>query len=259
MLEFSLEAEKEYFIFGKSLETPFGTIRFYSYKEYQERMKELSIISFSMLKFYYLFRSFLIEQKAPRSDRKALMSLKEMDLYDFLRTSYLQGDKGYLEAYMTVFSDLITNENDVDFTDPEVYFKYMDHEQFYELREIVMTMNLLKEEKMSPNPRVQEFLEKSKRFKNKGKVAPNTETIFSSIFIESGVPYSELLKMTAYQILATYSRIHAHKDFEISSLFATVSGEVEISPWDRNSTFFDEEEVGLDLAKVKQDYNKALS
>lgn len=259
MLEnFSIKDEQEFFIFGEPIDTPYGEIRFYSFKEYQKRSRELAIVSFSTLKIYYLLVEFLKKHKAKKSDLKELRTMKKMDLYDFIRMSYLQGDRSYLEAYMTVFDELITNENIKDFKNPDIYFEHMAHEQFYELRDIIMRMNILKEEKMAHDEKVQEYLDKSKRFKNQGKEAPTTETILSSIFVNTGVEYSKLTQMTAYQVMSTYTRIHALKDFEISSLFATVSGEVTLEAWDRNNDFFKEEEFGLDLSAMKKNFEEML-
>lgn len=260
---------EDLFIFGEPLETFYGTFRFYDYKEYNQRIQDLSLMSFSILKFYYMYRENLIEQKASKADLVALMDLKEVDLFDFLRDDHLRKKQygelsgvridSYLDSYKRVFNDLITNDNIPSFLDDEIYFGSetrmpMEAEDFYNMREIAMRMNLVKEEQMSPSPRVQKFLDKSKAMKNKNSEAPNTTTIMTSIFLHTGTPYHELYKMTAYQIISTYTRIHALKDFDISSLFATVSPDVTISRWDKNNDLLKEEEVGLDLSKAKKNF-----
>lgn len=260
---------EDLFIFGEPLETFYGTFRFYDYREYNQRIQDLSLMSFSILKFYYMYRENLIEQKASKADLVALMDLKEVDLFDFLRDDHLRRKQyselsgmptnSYLDSYKRVFNDLITNDNIPSFLDDEIYFggenrMPMEAEDFYNMREIAMRMNLVKEEQMSPSPRVQKFLDKSKAMKNKNSEAPNTTTIMTSIFLHTGTPYHELYKMTAYQIISTYTRIHALKDFDISSLFATVSPDVTISRWDKNNDLLKEEEVGLDLSKAKKNF-----
>lgn len=260
---------EDLFIFGEPVETFYGTFRFYDYREYNQRIQDLSLMSFSILKFYYMYRENLIEQKASKADLVALMDLKEVDLFDFLRDDHLRKKQygelsgvridSYLDSYKRVFNDLITNDNIPSFLDDEIYFGSetrmpMEAEDFYNMREIAMRMNLVKEEQMSPSPRVQKFLDKSKAMKNKNSEAPNTTTIMTSIFLHTGTPYHELYKMTAYQIISTYTRIHALKDFDISSLFATVSPDVTISRWDKNNDLLKEEEVGLDLSKAKKNF-----
>lgn len=264
---------EDLFIFGEPVETFYGTFKFLDYKEYNQSIIDLSIISFSMLKFYYMYRENLIEQKASKKDLVDLMGLKEVELYDFLREDYVRKKEyqqntgiqtdAYLESYMRVFNKMITNINIPDFSDPVVYFgsetkQPMSLEDFYNIRNTVMRMNLVKEEQMSPSPRVQKYLDKSKAMKAKNSEPPNTTTIMTSIFLHTGTPYAELNKMTAYQIVSTYARIHSIKDFEISALFATVSPDVKISRWDINNDLLKEEEVGLDLSKAQKNFENMM-
>lgn len=264
---------EDLFIFGEPVETFYGTFKFLDYKEYNQSVIDLSVISFSMLKFYYMYRENLIEQKASKKDLVDLMGLKEVELYDFLREDYVRKKEyqqntgiqtdAYLESYMRVFNKMITNINIPDFNDPAVYFgsetkQPMSLEDFYNIRNTVMRMNLVKEEQMSPSPRVQKYLDKSKAMKSKNSEPPNTTTIMTSIFLHTGTSYAELNKMTAYQIVSTYARIHSIKDFEISALFATVSPDVKISRWDINNDLLKEEEVGLDLSKAQKNFENMM-
>lgn len=264
---------EDLFIFGEPLETFYGTFRFYDYKEYNQRIQDLSLMSFSTLKFYYMYRANLIEQKASQADLIALMDLKEVDLFDFLRDDHLRRKQyselsgmptnSYLDSYKRVFNDLITNDNIPSFLDDEIYFGSetrmpMEAEDFYNMRDIAMRMNLVKEEKMAWSPKVQDYWDKAKELKNKNSEPPNTTTIMTSIFLHTGTPYHELYKMTAYQIISTYTRIHSLKDFEISSLFATVSPDVTISRWDKNNDLLKEEEVGHEFNAMKQNLESMM-
>lgn len=228
MLKLRTEISDEELIFGEPIKTIYGTIRFYSYKEYVKRLSELSLISFSTLKFYYLFRSQLLEAKAPKSDLIELMKMKEIPLFD-----YVKMNPQVLEAYATVFGELIEHEN-INYRHLDLYYE-MEEEDFLRIRSIIMKMNMLQEEKMSPSPRVQDRIDKGKELKaRENGEAPTTESILTSIFVATGIPFPQLINMTAYQLLAVFKRIHSFKNFDVSVLMATVAPDVEIPRWDEN-------------------------
>lgn len=237
---------EEAMILGNPIVTPFGKIRFYNYQEYVSNIEELTMMSFSILKFYYLYRAHMKELGASQKELVELKKMQEIELFDFVLAN-----KEVLAAYIKVINDLVEPNEVYDFSQAETFFK-MDANDFYMLRQIILHMNLLKEEKLSPSPRVQDQLDKGKAFRAKGKDAPNTDTILSSIFVATGVPYQELSKMTAYQIISTYHRIHAFSDFMISSLFATVSPDVELMSWDINSEVMKDEEHGMSQDEFNQ-------
>lgn len=226
-------------ILGKPIETQFGQIRFYSYQEYINNIEHLTLISFSVLKFYYTYRTQLKEMGASQEELVELKKMQEIELFDFVMSN-----PEVLHAYLKVINDVVTPNEAYDFSQAELISR-MDINDFYTLREIIMQMNLLKEEKMSPSPRVQDQLDKGKAFRMKDKEAPNTDTILSSIFVATGTPYHELSEMTAYQIISTYHRVHAFSDFMLSALFATVSADVKLLPWDSNSEIMKEEKQGM--------------
>lgn len=225
---FTDEISDEELIFGEPIETIYGTIRFYSYKEYVKRLTDLSLISFSTLKFYYIIRSQLLEANAPKSDLIDLMGMKEIPLFDYVRMN-----PQVLEAYARVFGELISHEN-INYRHLDLYYE-MEEEDFLNIRSIIMKMNMLQEERMSPSPRVQDRIDRGKKLKmRENGDAPTTESILTSIFVETGIPFPQLLEMTAYQLLAVFKRIHSFKNFDVSVLMATVAPDVEIQRWDEN-------------------------
>ena len=219
--------DEELLIFGDSIETEYGTFRFYGYHEYLKRMEYLTMMSFSMLKFYYTFRSQMKEAKASREELITLKEIRYEELFDFIR-----GQREVLFSYLTVFGELIDHPT-VDYGDPEIFMN-LESDDFYRMRQLILRMHLLKEERLSPSIAVQDQLDKGKKFRSAGQESPNTDAIISSIVVATGMTYEQIRNMTAYQVLVTYSRIHSFKDNELTTLFATVSPDMEISRWDKN-------------------------
>lgn len=224
-------------IFGQPIETYYGRARFYTYTEFLERQIELNYISTTILGFYYAIRRELIKQKATKEDLIELKKMQEVELFDFVRiTPFI------LEAYKKIFHEVfeLPEEEQGKYLDTDFYIT-MDKEDFYNMRDIVMRINLLKEEVMSPSPRVQDRFDREKeRKRREAGEGATIETVLSTLTLFTGKDYQELGEMTAYQILNTYQRVHAFGEFFITTLFKTAGAEVDIAMWDKNHTMLEE-------------------
>lgn len=224
-------------IFGQPIETYYGKARFYTYTEFLERQVELNYISMSVLGYYYAIRRELINQGASKQELIELKEMQKIELFDFIRITPF-----VLEAYKKVFHEVfeLPEEEQGKYLDTDFYIT-MDKEDFYNMRDIVMRINLLKEEVMSPSPRVQDRFDREKeRKRREAGEGATIETVLSTLTLFTGKDYQELGEMTAYQILNTYQRVHAFGEFFITTLFKTAGAEVDIAMWDKNHTMLEE-------------------
>ena len=173
--------DKELMILGEPIWTSYGTFHFLSYREYIEYAEDLSVISLTLLHYYYMYRDILIKENAPRKSLIALMDMKEIKLFDFIRDPM---NYNLLESYTRVFGKMLKHDT-IDYSDPKVYYA-MEEEDFLTIRKNILTMNLIKEEKLSPSPKVQRHFDMAKKRERETSSAPNTEAILTSLHVEIG-------------------------------------------------------------------------
>jgi len=60
--------------------------------------------------------------------------------------------------------------------------------------------------------------------------------------------------MTVLQIYSTYYRIGAMKSYDTTTLFATVSGDVQIDQWNRNIDLFEKQTAGMKASEFNKNF-----
>jgi hypothetical protein len=98
-------------------------------------------------------------------------------------------------------------------------------QNYEQVREIIMKQNLMFEQKVYKNKLVQEWANKvlESRAKNSAKIS--IEDIITTVSVYKGKSYDELMNYTIYQLYADFYRIRKMKQYDTSTLFATVSTE----------------------------------
>lgn len=241
----TLDHVKDLLIFGEPIETFYGTFRFYSYKEYIENLSSLAVIKTTSLGFYYAVRSDMKKNNATLAELQELKKTQDITLFEHVKSR-----PEIAQHYTKVFDDVLKSDLFDSFS-YEVIVQ-LKEEDFLNMRNIVLNMNMLKEEKMSPSPTVQDRLDKDREFKSKNSSSPNTETMFSALFVYTGKSYNELRELTAYQVISTYYRIHAINNFNTSVIFASVGAEIDWKSWDENNTIMDEQIEGMSGAEFNK-------
>ena len=94
-----------------------------------------------------------------------------------------------------------------------------------ELRTIIMKQNLIFEPKVYKDPLVQEWANKVLESRSKNSVKITIEDFITTVKNFGGLTYEQLMEQTIYQLYADFYRIGKFKQFEQTSLFATVSME----------------------------------
>jgi len=135
----------------------------------------------------------------------------------------------------------------------EDVFDKVNEDNFEFIRQLIMNMNCIKEEKQNPNSEIQKWIEKSKKFNENMAGKLDFQDIVSSVVVYMGVSYDVVNEMTLYQLYMTFRRINAFKDYDTTTLFATVSTEkMNIESWCKCIDLFENnDDEGMSRSKYE--------
>lgn len=223
--------ERDFYIFGEPIETKLGQVRFLTYREYLLNISELSLMTQNVLHMYYQYL-----KKVDKDNTEALDYLEEFKKLSLFQI--VHGEEFMYDTYMKIFQMLVVpysedgNEHEMIMNSEDLFMQY---------RKLVMDMNLLSEEAVSPNPEIQKGLEMSRETKQLGKDKTTFTDIVSSIVAGTANSFKDVCSMTVYQVYSTYYRMGAIFDYQTSTLFATVSEKVNIESWGRHLDLYEKE------------------
>lgn len=234
--------ERDFYIFGEPIETKLGYVRFLTYKEYLLNISELSLMTQNVLHKYYQYI-----KKVDKDNTELLDYLEEFKKLSLFQI--VHNEEVMYETYEKIFKMLIIPYSE-DGNELEMVMNSED--MFMQYRKLVMDMNLLSEETVSPNPEIQKGLEMSRETKQLGKDKTTFTDIVSSIVAGTANSFNDVCNMTVYQVYSTYYRMGAIFDYQTSTLFATVSEKVKVESWGRHLDLYERESHTI---KAK-DFNK---
>lgn len=215
----------EFYILGLPIETEIGLVDFIKVKEYPDYYQELYL--FSMSKEELIYR--LNEVNKNGSLNELIELIKPLSLFQI---STILPD--LTNAYYKIFTRVFNSEDSLS---------KINESNFDYYRKLIMRMNVLKEEKINPNPEIQRAIERSKRLKNAEGDRITFADIVSSVVGYNGLSYKDINEFTLYQLYMTYYRIANIKNYDTSTLFATVSAEkINIESWSKHIDLFEEEQ-----------------
>lgn len=101
---------------------------------------------------------------------------------------------------------------------------------FNEVRKVILKQNLLHEPKIYKNKITQKWAEKVKKARLRNNPPTPLSEIINIVRNELKIPYSEILKLNILQLYVDYSRVCNTKEFDVITLFKTVSSEPKKLP-----------------------------
>ena len=224
---------RQFYILGLPIETPIGMCHFVQVKDFPDLCNYLNILSTSRLKIIYGYQKLNIKPET-------LGFVKTLPLFEMVRHA-----PDIKKAYTNLFTFIFKDEN--------AFIRIQDAETFDYIRQLIMDMNCVKEEKINPNPEIQAWVDKSKRLKAQEDGGMEFDDIVSSVATYNGLGYTSVNEMTIYQLYATFHRIASFKNYDTNTLFATVSTEkTDIESWCKHIDMFIEEKNGLS----REEYEK---
>jgi len=241
---------RDFYIFGEPIDTKFGKIRFLTYKEYLLNLSELSLISQNVLHLYYMYRKQFEKEKNSKELIEELNQYKKKNLYEIvLGTDYI------LEAYLKILL-LVLDTN--EYSDEE--FKividaiFSTEEDFMYIRNMIMDMQVLTEDDVSPNEEIQKAIERSRRVKQHSSDKQSFVDIVTSITASTNNSFEDVCNMTVFQVYATYARISAIFNYNTTTLFATVAEKVSIEAWNKHINLFEKKTDTLTQEEFKSQF-----
>lgn len=226
----SLDYDKNLFIFGEPVVTQFGVIRHLTYREYLTNLPQLSLITQNTLHLYYQFKK-IYKNTKDESINQALKEIREASLYEVVISM-----EEILSAYVKVIQLVLDMNENID-----IKFIFSSEENFMFFRKLVMDMNVLTEDEVSPNEEIQRAIERSRRVKQKDTETQSFVDIVTSIVASTSNSFEDVCNMTVFQVYAIYARIGAIFNYQTSTLFATVAEKVKIESWNKHIDLFNKE------------------
>ncbi len=234
---------KEFYILGLPINTPIGECHFLKVKEYPDYFMNLQVVA--------LTKNHIISKYTELNKDGSLSEFIE-ELHKVNLFEIVLGIPEIKEAYDRMFDKV--------FGQDEIITQIENENDFSYFRNLVMTMNCLKEETVNPNPEIQRALERSKRVKSQEADKIDFADMVTSIVGYNGLTYDDLNNFTIYQLYMTYYRIAQFKNYDTSTLFATVaSDKINIESWSKHINLFEEEKHTISHEKFKQTTGSVLS
>jgi hypothetical protein len=225
---------KEFYILGLPIETPIGECHFLKVKEYPDYFVDLQIVSMT--------KDHLINKYSEINKNNSLTEfIEELNKYNLFELALTIPE--LQTSYFRLFSKVFDNPNAMSKLTPE---------NFTYFRKLILDMNGMKEEVINPNPEIQRAIERSKRVKSQEGEKLAFHDIVTSLVGYNGLTYDNINNFTIYQMYMTYYRIAQFKNYDTSTLFATVSDKVKVDSWSKHIDMFAEEKHFVS----KDEFNK---
>lgn len=229
----SIEDIREFYILGLPIQTEIGDCHFITVADYPNYFVDLQIIS--MTKDHIIQRY----SKANKNGEydELISNLRELSFFQIM-----VGIPDMFKAYSRIFDKV--------FNIQEAINRIKSEEEFNYYRSLIMKMSCIKEEKINPNPEIQAAIERSRRVKAQDAEKLEFADMVTSIASLGGFSYGEINDLTLFQMHMTYYRFAQIKSYDTSTLFATVSGEVDIENWSKHIDLFEEEKHGIEMSRL---------
>lgn len=219
----SIKDIKDFYVLGLPIQTDIGYCHFIKVKEYPNYFHDLHLFSLSKDEMIYQFVK--INENGELDN--FINQIKKMTLFE-LSTSLPE----LRSAYFNVFTKVFQSED---------VLGLIDEDNFYYYRNLIMRMNVLKEEKINPNPEIQKALERSKRVKARENGIITFADMVTSVVGFNGLSYKDINEFTIYQLHMTFYRIAKIKNYDYAVIAATVSSDAKIESWSKHIDLFEDE------------------
>ncbi|MEI2464993.1 hypothetical protein [Niallia taxi] len=215
---------EEFYILGLPIDTEIGECNFIKVKDYPDYFMDLQIVSMNKGKIIYDYT--LLNKSGQLTS--FIEQLNELDFFDIVT-----GIPDLTNAYVRLFQKVFNDEN---------ILQKITKDNIEHYRCLILKMQCIKEEIVNPNPEIQRAIERSRRVKAQEAEKLTFSDMVTSTVIGSGIDYELINEWSIYRLYMTFHRISKFKNYETSTLFATVSSEkVKIENWSTHIDLFEEE------------------
>lgn len=230
--------EKSFYILGEPIDTEIGECNFLKVIDYPDYFMELNIMSLSKNHLINKYNQLIEKDKDP----SLIAFVKEMEKFNLF--DLVASIPELQQAYIRIFAKVFNSE--------EILYK-INEANFDFIRKLILDMNVAKEEVINPNPEIQRAIERSRRVKSSDGDKVDFCDIVTCLVGDKGFTYDEVNEFTIYQLYMTYHRIAQIKNYNTSTLFATVAEKVKIDSWSKHIDLFAEENHAI----TKEEFEKS--
>lgn len=224
----------DFYVLGNPIETDLGECRFLTVKEYPKFLSDLQLLSMS--KNEIIYNMYKADKQGVNSE--FLSKLEKLSLFDVVLTI-----PDLLNAYSNLFVEVFKNKE---------ILHLINEKNFTYYRNLIMKMNAQKEEYINPNPEIQYHLDRSKRVKSQAGEYTTFGDIVIAVAIGAKVDFRQLNNWTIYQLYMAYHSIGNYKNYETSTLFATVDPKAKIESWAKHIDLFKVDDHSITMEEFKQ-------
>lgn len=215
----------EFFVFGLPIETELGYFHPLKVRDYPSHLFHLQTIQSTKEQIIQIYRKL----NKGEEFKEIFEQMEKLSLFEIALS-----DPHVRNSYEKILDKCFNKEKVIDNIQNEEMFDYY--------RGLILRTNVLKEEKVNPNPEIQAAIERSRRLKNQGQEKFTLSDMVSSVAILSGISYQEIMEWTVYQLHMSFYRVSQLMNYNTGTLFATVTGEMkEVENWSKHIDLFEEE------------------
>lgn len=242
-----MQIDRDEFIFGLPIDTEYGKIRFLKYIEFTKYKVETYLFNQNVLHIYYMYRK---DAEGDKEKIELIEPLKEAKLFELV-----YGLPQFKQAYVTLLG-LVLDMNGFDSeTLNQIVEEILNNEEkFNYYRKLIQDMNLLKEVDVSADETTQKYIEMARQAKDENGQPNSILNIIASLAVATSHRFEELANMTVMQVTAMYYKLNQFKNYETSTLFATVSNDVKVESWSEIPDLFKPESLTIDGKDFSKKY-----
>lgn len=234
-----MQLDKDEFIFGLPIDTEYGLIRFLKYIELTKYKIDTYLLNQNVLHIYYMYRKDAGEDV---EKLKLVESLKETKLY-----ALVYGIPQFKQAYINILTLVFDLNNHSEEIMTAIIEEILTNEEKFDYyRKLIQDMNLFKEDDVSPDATTQMYIELTRQAKNENGQPNSILNIVTSLVVGARFNFEEIASMTVMQVTAAYYKLNQFKNYETTTLFATVSKDVKIESWAEIPELFKSESLTID-------------
>lgn len=211
----------ELYILGQPIDTKIGKLHFIKIKDYDKYLKYYNLLLLEKEDLLRLFER--VSQKD--SDFNMLVKCLETNsLFDFI---CLFKQEELRKTWLGQLYDNFKKLFEFCFKE-DVFDLIKSNKEFEYYRELIKKINYTKVEKPNSNPEIERRNQLKKLLEQSKNEKITFEAMFTSIEVVTGQDPNE---MTIYRFYKTFERICQIKNYDTTTLFATVSPDVKIDSW----------------------------
>lgn len=226
------------YILGLPIETEFGVCRFVKVKEYFRLLPLISILSTDKNR---VIANIYAQKEKDKANAKAydeaIESFQGLSFYEIMK-NIPQLEQSYMELTYELF------QKDI--------WSMVDKDNFENLKETLIVMNNVTIPETSSNPEIQYYYDLDKKSDKDEGI--DFTAIVTSVALSHGYTYETINEMTFFQLNMAFKRTSEFKNYDTSTLFATVAEKVDIANWYKSIPILSKEKIGISREEFDKQY-----